>query len=229
MSILDLPLQERPRERFAQKGAAALSSAELIAILLGSGTKERSALALGSYLLQTFGSLESLADATLQELLEIKGIKMAKAIRLQAAFSLWKRLQVTFDERLIIDSPEKVFAEIGLELMEQKIEVLCLFLRDARRALLRKEIIAKGVLNQVIMHPREVFHAAIRHRAHTLIVVHNHPSGDPTPSSSDVEITQILRTTGRVVGIPVTDHLIVGNGRYFSFWQKGMMDTGDWY
>jgi DNA repair protein RadC len=222
--IHDLPSQERPRERFAEKGAGALSSAELVAILLGSGTQERSALELATALLADFGSLQSLSDATLQELLAVKGIKMAKAIKLQAAFALAKRVQPPPLERIFIDSPEKAFQEISQEIQKEKIEVLYILLRDSRKALLHKEAIGRGILNEVIMHPREVFHSAIRHRAHSLIIGHNHPSGDPTPSGSDVEMTQILRSAGHVIGIPVVDHLIIGRNNYFSFWQKGLLE-----
>jgi DNA repair protein RadC len=222
--IQDLPEQERPRERFAEKGAGALSSAELVAILLGSGTRERSAVAIAAALLADFGSLERLADATLQELLTVKGIKMAKAIRLMTAFALGKRIQSAPNNRFLIDSPEKAFYEISQEIQEEKIEVLYLLLRDARKSLVHKEAIGRGILDKVIMHPREIFHSAIRHRAHSLIIGHNHPSGDPNPSNSDLEMTQILRSAGRLIGIPVVDHLIVGRDGYFSFWQKGLLD-----
>ncbi len=223
--IQDLPEQERPRERFAEKGAGALSSAELVAILLGSGTQEHSAIAIAAALLADFGSLERLADATLQELLTVKGIKMAKAIRLMTAFALGKRIQSTPNNRFLIDSPEKAFYEISQEIQGEKIEVLYLLLRDARKSLVHKEAIGRGILDKVIMHPREVFHSAIRHRAHSLIIGHNHPSGDPNPSNSDLEMTQILRSAGRLIGIPVVDHLIVGRDGYFSFWQKGLLDS----
>jgi len=222
--IQDLPAQERPRERFAEKGASALSSAELVAILLGSGTQERSVLALAAALLADFGSLERLADATLQELLAVKGIKMAKAIRLMTAFALGKRIQSTPNNRFLIDSPEKAFTEMAQEIQGEKIEVLYVLLRDARKFLVHKEAIGRGILDKVIMHPREVFHSAIRHRAHSLIIGHNHPSGDPNPSNSDLEMTQIFRSAGRLIGIPVVDHVIVGRDGYFSFWQKGLLD-----
>lgn len=222
--IQDLPEQERPRERFAEKGAHALSSAELVAILLGSGTQERSAIAMAAALLADFGSLERLADASLQELLAVKGIKMAKAIRLMTAFALGKRIQSAPNQRFLIDSPEKAFYEISQEIQGEKIEVLYLLLRDARKSLVHKEAIGRGILDKVLMHPREVFHSAIRHRAHSLIIGHNHPSGDPNPSNSDLEMTQIFRSAGRLLGIPVVDHLIVGRDGYFSFWQKGFLD-----
>ena len=222
--IQDLPVDERPRERFAEKGASALSSAELVAILLGTGTQERSAIALAAALLADFGSLGRLSDATLQELLAVKGIKMAKAIRLMTAFALGKRVQTAPHNRFLIDSPEKAFYEISQEIQEEKIEVLYLLLRDARKSLVHKEAIGRGILDKVLMHPREVFHSAIRHRAHSLIIAHNHPSGDANPSNSDLEMTQILRSAGRLMGIPVVDHLIVGRDGFFSFWQKGLLD-----
>jgi DNA repair protein RadC len=222
--ILDLPMQERPRERFVEKGAGALSVTELVAILLGSGTQERSAIALAAALLADFGSLERLADASLQELLAVKGIKVAKAVRLMTAFALGGRIQRDSSKRRVIDSPEHAFQEMAGEIREEKIEVLYILLRDSRKALVHKEAIGRGILNEVIMHPREVFHSAIRHRAHSLIIGHNHPSGDPSPSMSDIEMTHILRSAGRVVGIPVVDHVIIGRENYFYFWKKGLLD-----
>lgn len=222
--IQDIPKEERPRERFASGGPGALSSAELIAILLGSGTQERSAIELATSLLADFGSLENLAEATLQELLSVKGIKMAKAVKLMAAFSIGKRVNQGACDKIYIDSPEKAFAQISQAIQQEKIEVLYILLRDTRRALIHKEAIGRGILNEVIMHPREVFHSAIRHRAHSVIIGHNHPSGDPSPSHSDVEMTQRLRSAGKLVGIPMIDHLIIGRDRYFSFWQKGLLE-----
>jgi len=225
----DLPPSERPRERFAEKGAGALASAELVAILLGSGTQEQSALALAASLIASFGSLERLADASLQELLAVKGIKMAKAVRLMAAFAIGKRAKSVAPERLFIDTPQRAFQTIAPEIRGEKIEVLYLLLRDARKVLVHKEAVARGILNSVMMHPREVFHSAIRHRAHSMIVGHNHPSGDPTPSNSDLEMTQTLRSVGRLVGIPVVDHVIIGRDSYFSFWEKRLLDQGAEY
>jgi DNA repair protein RadC len=224
--IQDLPASERPRERFVEKGASALSSAELVAILLGSGTQDRSVLELATALIASFGSLQRLSEATLQELLAVKGIKMAKAVKLMTAFALGRRTQPTEEDRLVIDSPARAFGEISPEIQKESIEVLYILLRDSRKALLHKEAIGKGILNQVLMHPREVFHSAIRHKAHTLIIGHNHPSGDPTPSDSDIKMTITLRSVGQIVGIPVVDHLIIGSGgSYFSFWQKGLLDS----
>lgn len=225
LRIQDLPVRERPRERFVEKGASALSSAELVAILLGSGSQDRSALELATFLMASFGSLERLSEATLQELLSIKGIKMAKAVKLMTAFALGQRAQPTEADRMVIDTPARAFGEISPAIQKESVEVLYILLRDSRKALLHKEAIGRGILNQVIIHPREIFHSAIRHKAHTLIIGHNHPSGDPTPSDNDIKMTWALRSVGQTVGIPVVDHLIIGKGgSYFSFWQKGLLD-----
>lgn len=222
----DLPLQERPRERLAEKGAASLSSIELIAILLGNGTRESSALDLAAELLMHFGSLEHLADTTIPELCSIKGIGLAKAVRLHAAFALHKRIKVA-PSRPIIDTPAKAFTEIDF-LAEEKTEVLLVLLRDARRGLLHKEIIGRGTLNQLLVHPREVFSLAIKLRAHSLLIAHNHPSGDPSPSISDITLTQNLKQVAQIVGIPLVDHIVVGGGRFYSFWEKGIMDRKEY-
>jgi DNA repair protein RadC len=223
MTIRDLPAEDRPRERLARHGAAALSSVELIAILLRTGSKKRSALQIASDLLTHFETVEKLSEATLEEIKQIKGIGFAKAVQLQAAFSLFKRVPFRSAEKVCIDSPEKAFSELAL-LGEEKSEVLAVLLRDTRRNLIHKEIISRGTINQVLMHPREVYHVAIRHRAHSLIVAHNHPSGDPSPSTSDLEMTHHLRSAGGVIGIPLADHLIIGQGTFFSFRQKGLLD-----
>ena len=222
MSLRDLPPEERPRERLAELGANHLTSIELIAILLGFGTKEHSALALASQLLAQFGSLEELADASLQELLAIKGIGMAKAVKLQAAFHLFKRIRPKAEERALIDAPEKALAEILPAIEEEQTEVLYILSRDARKRMIHREILGRGTLDNLLIHPREVYCAAIRHRAHSIILAHNHPSGDPFPSKSDVDVTHILRTAGGVLRIELTDHLIIGKkGRFYSFRENG--------
>ena len=223
--IRNLPLQDRPRERLAEKGAQSLSSVELIAILLGFGTRNRSALVLASDLLEKFGSLEALSEASLPELLTVGGIGQAKALTLQAAFELWKRLRSAPTNRRIIDTPEHAFQELAPLLSEEKTEVVCLLLRDTRGGTLHKEIISRGTINQVLMHPREVYSFAIRHLAHSLIIAHNHPSGDSTPSKSDLEVTSNLRAAGKIVGIPLVDHIIIGRDNYFSFAAKGLIES----
>ncbi len=189
--ILDLPPHERPRERLAEKGPGALSSIELIAILLGTGTKNKSALGLASDLLASF-TLEKLAEATLSELQSIKGVGLAKAVRLTAAFALWKRFRPSQD-RSIIDNPQKAFAEIYPELRDEKSEALFVLLRDVRRGLLHKEVI-------------------------------NHPSGDSSPSIADLAMTHKLISAGKLLEIPLVDHLIIGGDTYYSFYEHNIIE-----
>jgi DNA repair protein RadC len=225
--LKNLPAEERPRERLARFGSEALSTIELLAILLGSGTQNRSVLQLAAELLAHFQSLRALSEATLQELQEVKGIGAAKAIQLQAAFALYHRREEI--SHLLLDAPEKVYASIRLDLEEQKVEVLMILLRDVRRRLIHREILAKGTLTELLLHPREVYHAAIKHRAHSLIIAHNHPSGDPTPSKRDQEMTQILSGAGKVIGIPLADHLIIGRDSFVSFCERGLMQKQEPY
>lgn len=224
MNLKQLPPQERPRERLARYGIHALSTIELLAILLGSGTENRSVLELAADLLSHFGSLNRLADATLKELREVKGIGEAKALLIQAALGLGGRFDPK-GEPLVLDSPEKVYQSVRHELGSQKVEVLWVFLRDVRKGCIHREAIAKGTLTELLMHPREIFHLAIRHRAHSLIIAHNHPSGDPSPSTQDLKMTDLLAAAGRVVGIELSDHLILGEGRFVSFFQQGWIGS----
>lgn len=222
MNLKCLPPQERPRERLARYGSENLSTIELLAILLGSGTQNRSVLELAADLLGHFGSLHALCDATLEELKQVKGIGEAKAIQLKAVFGLLSRIEVK-KQGILLDTPEKVYELIGSEIAGQKIEMLMVVLRDVRKCCLHREIISKGTLTELLMHPREIFHLAIRHRAHSLIVAHNHPSGDPTPSTRDLEMTHLLMAVGKVVGIELTDHLIVGREGFTSLFKKGLL------
>lgn len=219
--IKQLPRDSRPRERFNRWGSDALSAIELLAILLGSGTKDCSALALAASVLAHFGSVRNMARASLEELKEIKGIGAAKAVQIQAAFALAQRQQEEICP--LIDTPQKVYALIRSEMERQEVEVLMVVLRDVRRQLIHRELLSKGILNELLVHPREVFHVAIRHRAHSLIIAHNHPSGDPSPSARDREMTHVLVTAGRVIGIPLADHLVIGKRGYVSFFQSGFM------
>lgn len=222
MNLKSLPQNERPRERMVRYGSDGLSAVELIAILLGHGTQSRSVLELAADLLVQFRTLQALAEASLQELQEIKGIGQAKAIQLKAAFALWGRLEGK-ERAPCLNTPESVYELVRSDLASQKIEMLMVILRDVRRRCIHREIIAKGTLTELLMHPREIFHTAIRHRAHSLIIAHNHPSGDPTPSKKDLEMTQILTTAATIVGIEIADHLVIGNGGYFSFAAKGLI------
>jgi DNA repair protein RadC len=223
MNLKTLPAQERPRERLSRYGADALSTVELLAILLGSGTKNCSVLELAQKLLGHFGSLKNLSEATVQELTAVKGIGVAKALQLQAVFAAVDRIE-TQEVGYKLEKPEQIFKLIRSELSFQKVEVLMVLLQDVKKRLIHREILSKGTLTELIFHPREIFHMAIRHCAYSIVIAHNHPSGDPAPSIRDIEMTGILAKAGRVVGIELSDHIIVGKDSYVSLRQRQLMD-----
>lgn len=222
-SIQQMPESERPRERLGRHGPQALSSAELLAVVLGSGTKGKSVLALSQELLAHFGSLERLSQATVSELRQIKGVGEAKAVQLVATFGLALRLsQQTVAPRSRIENPLQAYQLVKDELESELRELFLVIMQDIRRQLICKEVVAVGTLSNILVHPREVFYPAIRHKASSVILVHNHPSGDPTPSPQDRHLTAVLIEAGRMVGIPVTDHVVVGRGKYVSLREEGM-------
>lgn len=218
--IKDLPPDLQPRERFLQEGAAKLSTVELLAILIGVGTRGKSAIDVAQDLINHFGTVEAISSATVHELEEIPGLGNAKAIKLLAAFSLAKRLKSSGIAQDPILSAQKAYDEIISLFEDHQLEMAAVLLLDVKKRAIRKEIIAKGTLDQVLMHPRELFSLAIRYRAHSLIIAHNHPSGDPTPSRRDVRITKKLIEVGKLIGIPLVDHLIVTETSFYSFASK---------
>lgn len=169
-----------------------------------------------------FGSLQQVAEATVEELRQVKGIGFAKALQLKAVFSLGQRLSKhVFSTKYKIEHPVHAYHLVKDELQEEKREFFVVILQDAKGYAIGQHIVAIGTLTQVPVHPREVFYPAIRHKAASIILVHNHPSGDLTPSSQDCELTLKLIEAGRVIGIPVNDHLIVSVQGYLSLRQKG--------
>lgn len=218
-----LPASERPRERLAKLGESAISLTELIAIILGRGTKEKPVLELSAELIAAFPDLQALADASIPELLQIKGIGEAKAIQLKAAFALGKKLLKGNDGiAILLDSPGKVFQLIRTEMPEGK-EAIMALLRDAKGQLIHREIIGIGTVSEVLMHPREIFHLAVKHRASSVIIAHNHPSGDPKPSERDQEMTKLLSAASGIIGIPLIDHIIVGKKEFVSLRSRGLL------
>ncbi len=220
----DLAVHERPRERLVRDGEQSLSLPELLAILLGSGTKEKSVLILAQELLHKFGDIAGLLNASIEELKEIKGIGDAKAIQLKAVFAIaQKAIKNSGEVKPFIGTPEQAFAFAKHEIAAHKQEVLLVILRDVRGRLIHHEKVSVGTLSEVLVHPREVFYPAVKHKAHSLILAHNHPSGDPTPSKCDFELTRLLMQSSRVMGIGFDDHLIVGHQTFVSLRAKGYM------
>lgn len=221
-SILNLPTEERPRERLQRFGPEAMSTAELIAVILGSGTKGNPILQLSQELVVRFGNLKGLAEATIAELCEIKGLGRAKAIQLKAVFSLGSRLaNHPLSCRYRIENPMHAYNLVKDELLSEKREVFMTILLDTKGYVINHEVVAIGTLSQTLVHPREVFYPAIRHKAASLILVHNHPSGDPTPSQEDYDVTKQLFEAGSLISIPINDHIILGGNRFVSLRQRG--------
>lgn len=219
-----LPEEERPRERLLCQGVDALSLSELLAIVLATGTKGKSVLDLSEELLTHFGSLQSLLDASVSELTEIKGIGKAKAIQLKAVFGIALRSQrLSLPDKPSLNTPKEVFDLIRSDIAHEKQEMLMVVLRDVRGRLIHRERVSVGTLSEVLVHPREVFYPAVRHKASSLIIAHNHPSGDPTPSQADLALTRLLLQSSRVMGIGLDDHLIVSARSFISLREKGFL------
>ena len=227
--IKDWPTDERPRERFRALGPSALRTAELLAILLSSGAGGRTALEVAETVYQSFGrSLRRLAAATSSQLRAIPGIGEARAVSIQAALELGRRgSQEVRMEDGRVSSPRDVYRRFELKLRDLRQEEFHILLLNSQNAVISDVMITRGILDASVIHPREVFAPALAEAAAAVILVHNHPSGDPTPSPADREVTRQLVNAGRVLGVPVRDHVVVGNGRYSSFLDLGLLPADD--
>jgi len=230
--IKDLPKNERPRERLAELGADALRHAELIAILLRTGMKGRSAIEIADILLQQFKSLDALSRASLKELQCVGGIGPDKAIALNAAFTLARRLaRELHGETPLLDCPERISEYLREANRTYTVEQFQVVLLNTRRKLISVDLISQGLVDTILIHPREVFRKAIAANASAVVLVHNHPSGDPTPSEADIRATRDLIRAGQVLKIEVLDHIILGrraaeNGRdYVSLRELGFFNA----
>jgi len=212
MRLKDQPVSQRPRERLAALGADALNHAELIAILLRTGLKGANAVQVGQQLLNRFGSLQSLAKASVADLQKVKGIGRDKAVTLMAAFALAHQMAKELqDESPVLDNPENVVALLRAKNLVKNVETLQVLLLNTRRRLIRiAEDITEGTIDTLLVHPREVFKTAIAANAAAVVLAHNHPSGDPTPSEADIKVTRDLIRAGQLLKIDVLDHVIIG-------------------
>jgi DNA repair protein RadC len=219
--ILDMQEGERPRERLIKNGASALSDSELLAIILRTGTIQENVINLSQRILSRY-NLKQLSQTNLAQLMEINGIKESKAAQIAACFEIARRLE-SFNEasKPKINSPEDVYRRIYPRMREQKKEMFIELCLDTKNQIIKEDTISIGSLNANIVHPREVFKTALAESAAHIIVAHNHPSGDPTPSREDIEITRKLAETGKIIGIDVLDHVIIGEGRHFSMKEAG--------
>ena len=219
--IHDLPKDERPRERLIKNGASTLSDSELLAIILRTGSKQENVINLSQRILKEY-NIKQLSQINLTQLMKVHGIKESKAAQIAACFEIARRLESFNDEdKQKINSPEDVYRRIYPKMREQKKELFIELCLDTKNQVIKEETISVGSLNANIVHPREVFKLALAESAAHIIVAHNHPSGDPTPSREDIEITKKLVDTGTIMGITLLDHVIIGDGRHFSMKEAG--------
>jgi DNA repair protein RadC len=218
--IKDLPKIERPREKLMRYGPEKLSNSELLAIILRSGTKEENVVELANKILKRFSANE-LPNLTFNDLKDYPGLGPAKACEIIACFELGKRLLKDKKAEIYL-TPREVWKELK-DLRDHKKEHFVIFYLDSRNQEIRREIISVGSLNANLVHPREVFEPAVRNLAAQIILAHNHPSGDPTPSEDDLEITKRLIEAGKILGIEVIDHIIIAKNGFLSFREKNLI------
>lgn len=225
--IKDMPVNMRPREKLLEHGENSLHDHELLAIILGNGTKDTSALELANQLLEKFQGLRHLREASLEELRQAKGIGSAKAASIKATFEIGRRLAIDVNNRILIKSPEDVQQIVNQFLSpamrDYDREHFVVLYLDRKGGLIVKEDVSVGGLHSSIVHPREVFKTAVKRSAASIILAHNHPSGDPAPSREDIDITRRLIEAGRIIGIEILDHVVIGDSRYCSLKEKGLI------
>ncbi len=216
-----MPLEERPRERLLKYGPDYLSTAELFAIILRTGTKNENVINLCTRIISQY-NLKQLSQANIRQLTDIHGIGNAKAAQIAAVFEIARKLEIYSDEpKRKIRSPADVHDLLYPKLREVKKEKLTVLYLDTKNQVLKEEVVSVGSLNANIVHPREVFKSAVMESSASVILTHNHPSGDPTPSREDIAVTEKLVEGGKILGIDVLDHVIIGDGRYVSLKDEG--------
>lgn len=222
--IKEIPKSERPRERFLKYSPEAIQTHELIAIILRTGSKQESVLELSKRVLYQYSNLKELSNAEISDLLKIKGIGNSKAVELMAAFELGRRASNEFFKNNIkLVSPESIFLYLKDQLeMKTQEHFIALYL-NTKAELIKKETLFVGSLNTSLVHPREIFKHAVLSSAASIVIVHNHPSGDPTPSTNDIDVTRMIDKNSVMMDIKLVDHIIIGRNKYFSFKEKGII------
>lgn len=222
MRLKDISQENRPRERLQQQGIAVLSEAELLALILKTGNKTENVIDMSHRLISKYG-LEKLSSCSLQELQVINGIGLAKASQIVALFELGKRCASVRNEKIPVTSAQAVYDFLSPKLVALPNEHFFVLHLDSKHKIIKQEIISIGTLNASLVHPREVFKSAIKENSKSLIVVHNHPSGDQAPSAEDEKVTKILFRAGELLGINVLDHVIIGRNGFYSFREEGKL------
>ena len=223
-TIHDLPISERPRERLQKFGVEALSAQEILALILGRGIAGEAVMVTAQRLLSQFSNLKGIANASVEELAQVKGIGVAKASQIKAAFELANRLEDYLEtgSKPLVKTPDDVVTLVRSRLKGKKKEHFLALLLDTRNQLIKVSEISVGSLDTSIVHPREAFKEAIATSAASVIFVHNHPSGDPGASEDDIKLTKRLAEAGEIVGIDVLDHIIISDKKYLSLKRKGL-------
>jgi len=222
-TINDLPKSERPRERLKKFGAEALSTQELLALILKTGVRGESVMVTATRLLSKFGNIKGISEASLEELMEVPGIGLAKASQIKASFELARRKDEPTDKKITIKSSKDVVKAVKSQLKDKKKEHFLVLSLDSRNHIINTSDISIGTLNASLVHPREVFKEAIQSLAASVILVHNHPSGEAEPSEGDLQITKRLVEAGKIMSIEVLDHIIIAGNDSFSFKSKGLI------
>ncbi len=220
IKIKDIIKEERPRERFIKYGVENLSNEELLAIILKNGTREYSVKTLAIKLLNSLGSIDKLKSSTINSLTKIKGIGCVKAIELLSIVELSKRINMTDINSIKLNNSKIIFEYFKYIFENEKQEYFYAIYLDSKSKLISYKLLFKGTINTSCVHPREVFKYAVLESAYSIIVMHNHPSGDPTPSHQDIEITKSLFELGKIMAIPVVDHIVFGSDSYYSFYEN---------
>jgi DNA repair protein RadC len=222
-TVRDLPRQERPRERLQKFGPEALSAQELLALVIGRGISKKSVMSIAQELLVKFGNVKAISQATIEELSQIKGIGLAKAAQIKACFELGRREDLEPElKNFDIKDPEAVVKAIRGSIQDKAKEHFKLILLNPRNKIIGISTISIGTLNASLVHPREVFKDAIMHSAASVVLAHNHPSGDPEPSEDDLKITKKMVESGKILGIEVLDHIVIGKDNFCSFKERGL-------
>ncbi|MGL4453611.1 MAG: RadC family protein [Sarcina sp.] len=223
LKIYQIPKDERPREKLLNKGVKALTDAELLALLLRTGTKDESALELSDRLLKTVNGVGGIFHTPVETLMKIKGIKEAKASQLIAACELYERAACEKRNSMQIKSARDVVSVLEHNFFKDTQEVVRLLCLNTKNNIISTKEVFKGSLNSSIVHPREIFKEAIHLSAASIILCHNHPSGDPTPSIEDINITKRIKSCGEIIGIELLDHVILGKNNFISLKEKGII------
>jgi len=225
MLIKEMPQTERPRERLKKQGKQALSTSELIAIILRTGTKHRNVIEIAGDVYRQFKSIGAINATPVHELAKIRGLGEVKSIQLIAALELGRRMyEEQVPNQVLVDNPKAIFQYMRPHVEHLRQEVFSAIYLNTKAQIIHREQLFVGGLDSAIVHPREVFKHAVNHSAASVILVHNHPSGDPSPSESDLSMTRAIIKAGTLMHINVLDHIIIGRGRYYSMREHGEID-----